>query len=230
MHDRGIGKIHYIAYAVLGVGLLVSLFFNLSDEKRETPATQQTPQTEKFENLPNINKKNYTLKNEEENLSTALSTLSDEKQEIDRTINEIQGEDTPITSKETAVSKDFAKCYDMEIGSYIISNSCKKDIIAYVDKHKDAKFFEITGIVDTTDFKLFKNLQSDTSLYERLDTSKGKIELMRMFSETGLAKRRTIEASWIIQAHTKQKARTYNTNYKLTSTHGLRGVIVKAYK
>ena len=127
-------------------------------------------------------------------------------------------------------SKDFARCYDMEQGGYYISYRCKKSIVDFVDRHKNAKYFEVIPIVDAVEFKLFKHLEDNKFIYENLGTTQGSINKLKKFSKRGLAKQRAVEASWVIKAHTKRAAVTYTVHYEILSEEGKRGVVIRAYE
>ncbi len=126
--------------------------------------------------------------------------------------------------------KEFAKCYDMDSAAYKISPQCRKDIIDYVDRHKDAKYFEIIGIVDNLEFNLFNNLERNKKLYRRLGVDQRVVDKMKKLTRRGLSKERASEASWVIKVHTKRQAATYNANYELVSEKGHKGVVIRAYK
>jgi len=51
----------------------------------------------------------------------------------------------------------------------MVSAQCRKNIISFVDKHKKAKYFEIIGIVDEIEFLLYRNLEKNNLLYDKLN-------------------------------------------------------------
>jgi hypothetical protein len=126
--------------------------------------------------------------------------------------------------------KDFAKCYDMEVGKYSITSQCRKNIIAFVDKHKNAKYFEIIGIIDETEFTLYKNLEINNFIYDKLKVTQHTIDTMKKLSQSGLAKLRAVEGNWVIKSHTNKKAQVYNANYNLLSNDGKKGFVIRAYE
>ncbi|MFA7084636.1 MAG: hypothetical protein WC141_08890 [Arcobacteraceae bacterium] len=126
--------------------------------------------------------------------------------------------------------KEFAKCYDMDVGKYNITQACKKNIIAFIDKHKNASYFEIIGIIDETEFTLFKNLENNNFIYEKLKVTQHSIDTMKKLSQSGLAKHRAIEGNWVIKSHMGIKANVYNANYNLLSNDGKKGFVIRAYE
>lgn len=230
--------VHVLFYSLLTAALGVSVYLNVVSSKTVTP----TPvKCENFDALPNAVKSLY-VQNSQYNelqkaheqlqgeLSASQSTLAENSQLVpDSHSAELMEEDTRVDSAVKKV-KDFAQCYEMDNASYKISSKCRKGIIAYVEKHKDAKYFEIIGIVDNLEFNLFNNLQNNKSLYKRLGVDQRVIDKMKKLTRRGLSKERASEASWVIKSYTKRKAATYNANYELVSKKGQRGVIVRAYK
>jgi len=95
--------------------------------------------------------------------------------------------------------------------------SVKKILSLLIDKHKDAKYFEIISLVDDSEFSLYKNLENNDFIYDKLNITQQGIEKMKKLSQAGLAKHRAIEANWVIKAHTNRKAKVYSANYHLIS-------------
>lgn len=235
--DKKSNMLHYLAYSILSICLLVSVYFNLSQEQAPFEKDMNIAKCDKFENLPPDIQSEYTSKEDFQSLKNTLADLSGQKklllEQKDAMKQESETEEpktaVPLDSNIT-MAKDFAKCYNMDLGSYIINYQCKKNISNFIDKHKDAKYFEIIGIVDEIEFKLYKNLQNNDFIYENLGVTQKTVEYMKKLTDTGLAKHRAIEAIWVIKAHAGRQTPAYNTNYKLLSKDGKRGVIVRAYK
>lgn len=144
--------------------------------------------------------------------------------------SEVSRESLDEAPKDAKLIKEFASCYDMGVGSYNISWKCKKSIISFIDRHKNAKYFEVIPLVDDAEFILYKNLQNNDFIYDKLKVTQKSINLMKKFSQSGLAKHRAIEASWVIKAHTNRKAKVYGANYHLMSHDEKRGILVRAYE
>ncbi|WP_419770508.1 MAG: hypothetical protein ACNI3C_01585 [Candidatus Marinarcus sp.] len=134
------------------------------------------------------------------------------------------------TGKKITRVKEFAKCYDMPTGSYAISKTCRNSIVSFIDKHKNAQYFEIIGLVDETEFTLYKNLEINNFIYDKLGVNQHSINSMKKFTQFGLAKFRAIEANWVIKVHTKRKAKAYTATYNLLSKDGKKGIIIRAYE
>lgn len=224
--DQNINK---ILYAVLGSALAVSLYFNFAS----SPVSGDD-EALKFSDLPKDVQVQYRPKGDVDTLKESLADLSSQKQKLLQQLDEITQnqytQEKELLSTKAKMVDDFAKCYTMNMGSYIIYYECKKNILDYIEKHKDAKYFEIIGIVDDSEFTLFKNLEENQFIHKTLGVSKHGIDKLKKLSQTGLAKHRSIEASWVIKSHTKRQAITYNAQYHLVSKEGKRGFIVRAYK
>jgi len=224
--------IHVLLYSLLVVALALSVYFNFAKTDTKT-----------FEALPETVQSQYVKSTIYSELQTAFVELKAELAAAKKSL--IQKEDQLDSHSEDMVEieqvsssvdmpvskvKDFAQCYEMENASYKVSSLCRKNIIAYVEKHKDAKYFEIIGVVDNLEFNLFNNLQNNKSLYKRLGVNQRVIDKMKKLTRRGLSKERASEASWVIKSYTKRKAATYNANYEIVSKKGQRGVIIRAYK
>ena len=248
--------VHYAAYSLLTLGLLVLAYINFMPQKSllET-STPTTAQSMDFKDLPSFVQLQYRPIQEfdkvEEKLDGALKQIAMLQEEKSPIVQESQKNDSSIepkpqeelhpssssvlpmdnasTTSPTRIN-DFAKCYDMEVGKYAISKQCHKNIIAFVDKHKNAQFFEIIGIVDETEFTLFKNLENNNFIYDKLNVTQNTIDIMKKLSQSGLAKYRATEATWVIKSHTQKKAQVYNANYNLLSNDGKKGFVLRAYQ
>lgn len=268
--QNGSNIIHYVAYSLLTLALLVLAYFNFMPQKTQNNPSAQTTQSLEFQDLPYRVQLQYKTNEEFKKVEAKLNAALEEKQAFLKEIAALQEEKgqalqtasqttqevskkAEITSKEstqtidkTALNmsyesssskellakrvKDFAKCYDMEVGKYSISTQCRKNIITFVDKHKNAKYFEIIGIIDETEFTLYKNLEINNFIYDKLKVTQDTIDTMKKLSQSGLAKHRAIEANWVIKAHTQKKAQVYNANYNLLSNDGKKGFVIRAYE
>ncbi len=122
-----------------------------------------------------------------------------------------------ITSK----SKDykFVKCYDLKAGNYYLTPKCKRDIAKLVKNNKNAKRFEIIGVVDKEDF---------TTLYQQNQRTEESL-LLQKFNSMGLSRYRVLETSWFISKQLESKVKLTPVNYTITSKKDNRGTIVRAY-
>lgn len=265
--QTGSNSIHYVAYSLLTLALLVLTYLHFMPQKTQSNPSSNTAQNVEFQDLPYHVQLQYKTNEEFKKVEAKLNAALEEKQAFLKEIASLQEEkeqalqvaSQPITknvdatlkertesvseapisinyessSEKVALAKrvkDFAKCYDMEVGKYSISSQCRKNIIAFVDKHKNAKYFEIIGIIDETEFTLFKNLQTNSFIYDKLKVTQHTIDTMKKLSQSGLAKHRAIEANWVIKAHTQKKAQVYNANYNLLSNDGKKGFVIRAYE
>ena len=252
MSDETSGsKIHIIIYLLLILLLGASGYFNYlyftgKQPPEELGINAISPVCESFGQLPSDVRSLYVdavayneLKNSYEKLDaekTDVKMAMDDKPKVMRDVpvkeeiaNPFNTSEMPVSENVTKV-KDFAKCYDMGNAGFKISKKCRRDITAYVDRHQDAKYFEIIALVDDGEFRLFRQIEADKNLLKKFGTNKKLLKKMRNLTQRGLGKNRASEASWVIKAHTKQKAATYNANYELVSKKGYKGVIIRAYK
>lgn len=193
-------------------------FAKLSDEKQKLSKELLLLQQVQKENTPTL-------------VNTPVTNNVVEKKSEFIPVKEITKEqEIKKTSSTPTRIKEFAKCYDMERGSYSSSASCQKNLIDFVNNHKNASYFEIIGIVDETEFTLFKNLENNNSLYEKLELNAHSLDIIKNFTQVGLAQHRVMEAQWLIKEHTKTTVKVYNANYNLFSNEGFRGFIIRAYK
>lgn len=230
--------IHVFIYTILVIGLGVSVFYNLGSKEESMPQKEEKV-CKVVEDLPADVQGKYVEKSKLTDLQQSNDKMRQEKEEMGRELALLKSsalkekeeikKQAKITKNAKKV-KDFAKCYDMEEGSYYISSRCRKNITDYVDKHKNAKYFEIIPLVDTMEFKLFNRLENNKFIYKNLETKQSSINKLKLFAQRGLAKQRAIEASWVIKAYTKRKALTYTVHYELISKEGSRGIVVRAYE
>jgi hypothetical protein len=276
--NGGNSYIHYAAYTVLSIALLVSLYFNFMPQKKQQNFEVANNQTQiSFMDLPLNERTQYVKANEYDELQNRFDTELEQKASMMKEFTALQEELAQITKKQqnqvtttsnettqdktqTAsasiqkqatnnnqaaneyvqdshdiVKKDativgFTSCYDMNIGQYNITKTCKKSIQNFVSKHKNAAYFEIIGIVDETEFVLYKNLQTNDFIYDKLGINQQSVDVMKKLSQSGLAKHRAIEANWVIKSYTNMKAKAYNANYHLHSNTHQRGVVIRAYQ
>ncbi len=250
--------IHYVGYSLLILISLGLAYMNFIPKKVSVEPVKSAEKTVAFEDLPYTIQREYKslteFKKIEQKLNDAVeekqtllkevSSLQEEKATLQSEIDNVKAASKPTTVAPLNMSYDanteiksstkriaaFAKCYDMEVGKYSISTQCRKDIVSFVDKHKNAKYFEIIGIIDETEFTLFKNLENNNFIYDKLRITQHTIDTMKKLSQSGLAKHRAIEANWVIKAHTQKKAQVFNANYNLLSNDGKKGFVIRAYE
>lgn len=250
--------IHYIGYSLLILISLGLAYLNFMPKKVAVEPAKTAEKTVGFTDLPYSIQQEYKSLDEFKKIELKLNDAVLEKQTLLKEVSSLQEEKVTLQTemenakavgKQTITAplnmsidanteiqssakriKAFAKCYDMDVGKYSISTQCRKDIISFVDKHKNAKYFEIIGIIDETEFTLFKNLENNNFIYDKLRVTQHSIDTMKKLSQSGLAKHRAIEANWVIKSHTQKKAQVFNANYNLLSNDGKKGFVIRAYE
>ncbi|EQB39390.1 hypothetical protein M947_06945 [Sulfurimonas hongkongensis] len=239
--ESQVNILHYVAYSLLiaALGIVGYLYVDLNSQSSQD--RNNAKKVVSFAELPLDVQKEYKSINEYKSLEMKLKNIQEQNKRL-TTINrdvspaplvkssaDKNFEDLSEAPKGAKLIKEFASCYDMEMGSYIISWECKKNIISFINKHKDAKYFEIIPLVDDAEFTLYKNLENNDFIYDKLNVTQNSINKMKKLSQSGLAKHRAVEANWVIKVHTNKKAKVYSANYHLISHDGKRGILVRAY-
>ncbi len=232
---------HYVAYTILIAALGALGYFYADLNSQSFQEKDSVKKIANFEDLPLDVQKEYKSLSEYKSLEMRLENVQEQNELLvamdknekpdfqTEVVTEKNAEALEEIPKDAKLIKEFASCYDMEMGSYIISWKCKKNIISFIDKHKDASYFEIISLVDDSEFSLYKNLQNNDFIYDKLGVTQKSIDKMKKLSQSGLAKHRAVEANWVIKAHTNRKAKVYSANYHLISHDAKRGVLVRAY-
>jgi hypothetical protein len=256
--DNGSKRLHYVAYTLLIFALIILGYLQLMPQKSLQDLPNSTAQSLEFKDLPDFVQLQYRpideVKRVETKLDDALKQLSATQKEKLQLFEKyeknnssiLKSNETTLVQTQPSVSlpqeqkmtqnqsavriDDFTKCYDMEVGKYAISKQCHKNITAFVDKHKNAKYFEIIGIVDETEFTLFKNLEHNNFIYNKLNVTQESINEMKKLSQSGLAQHRAMGGNWVIKSHTQKKVHAYNANYHIVSKEGKKGIVIRAYK
>lgn len=234
--------LHYVAYSVLVIALGAVGYLYMDATKQTSLDEIQIEKELSFKDLPLDIQREYISINEYKSLELRLKNEQEQNERLvlmdeelkpvvkEQSVADTNPQDLTEVPKDAKLIKEFASCYDMETGSYIVSWKCKKGIISFIDKHKDAKYFEIISLVDDSEFKLYKNLENNDFIYDKLQVTQHSINKLKKLTQAGLAKHRAVEASWVIKAHTKRKAKVYSANYHLISHEEKRGVLVRAYE
>ena len=166
------------------------------------------------------------VKKEPEVVEKIIETQNNTHTRMDTSVTVIPDEQN--TQKQTlssVVMKDYKSetytCKTLKSSSEYITKKCKKELIELLDNNKDAKRFEVIGLIDNQEF----------SLIEKLEDVYGKRRLgnLSKYAQTGLSRQRVIEASWVVRQHLGKKAVVDTVNYTITKKHK-RGFVVKAYK
>jgi len=122
-----------------------------------------------------------------------------------------------------------AKCYDMKIGTPWLSQKCKDDIKKFVLEHKDAKFFEVIGVVSKKDFLVLNRLKANQDVLKKLNVTDEKISKLEKYMVVGLSKKRVEETSWFIKKTLGIDTKVLPVNYNIISKKNNRGTVVRVY-
>lgn len=112
-------------------------------------------------------------------------------------------------------------CKTLQSSSEYITQKCKKELINFLEKNKDAKRFEVIGLIDNQEFKLIEKLED---VY-----GKARLGNLSKYAQAGLARHRVVEATWVIKQHLGKNTQIDPVNYTITKKNK-RGFVVKAYK
>jgi len=240
--ESQVNILHYIAYTILVIALGVVGYLYVDAITKNSLGENKAQKIASFKELPLNVQAEYVSVSEYKSLEMKLENAREQNKRLAMinksekpTLNmqntaDKNSEILEEIPKDVTLIKEFASCYDMDMGSYIVSWECKKGITSFIDKYKDAKYFEIISLVDDAEFSLYKNLENNNFIYDKLNVTQNSINKMKKLSQAGLAKHRAIEANWVIKAHTNRKAKVYSANYNLISHDGKRGFLVRAYK
>jgi hypothetical protein len=115
-------------------------------------------------------------------------------------------------------------CKTFDPAGISIPKACKKSLFTFLDTNKNAKLFEIIGLVDDKEFRLIKNLEDVYGVK--------KIKNIKKYVQRGLSRQRVIEMTWLIKEHFHNLGDEYfklnAVNYTLYSKNK-RGFVIKAY-
>lgn len=132
----------------------------------------------------------------------------------------------PSTVEDESILKNTKQfntftCKTMPEGSVKISKSCIKNLQNFLDKNKEAKKFEVIGMVDKKDFKFINTLKD---VY-----GENKVKNLSKYSQIGLSRQRVIEASWVLKEYIGGYEKIKTVNYTV-HTKNKKGFVVRAYK
>ncbi|MCK5294672.1 MAG: hypothetical protein KAJ49_08475 [Arcobacteraceae bacterium] len=163
--------------------------------------------------------------------------LSQKKIEIIEKIVTIEKK-IPVIQKETIILNEdrlntsnykVARCYDMKLGDDQLSSKCEKNISKFLITNKNAKYFEVIGILDKNDFFSLKKLKKNLDVLEKLNLTPSKISKLEKFADFGLSTKRVEETIWFMNNNSKKNIKIFPANYTITSKYHNRGTIVRAY-
>jgi len=181
-------------------------------------------------------KEKYTLKN---NIpSSNITSLEEEIKNLHKLLDAKNSKvinNTKIVNRVVDINSfkvkrfNVAKCYDMKINDDQLSKKCKKNISSFLVKNKDAKYFEVIGLLSSEDFIYLNKFKKNIDVLTKLDVTPSIITRLEKFATFGLANKRVEETIWFINENSKLKLHIFPTNYVITSKSHNRGTIVRAY-
>jgi len=179
-------------------------------------------------------KNRNTIRNLEETLAKKESKTEEKSIENENIADTNIQTNSPLLPKEQTIEKQIVSndilkmhtsktytCKTLRNSSEYITQKCKKELIEFLDKNKDAKRFEVIGVIDNQEFKLLKKLED---VY-----GKKRLGNLSKYAQSGLSRQRVIEASWVVKQHLGKKVVVDAVNYTITKKHK-RGFVVKAYR
>lgn len=218
------GFLNYHTY-IEGETLFPDTFVVQSDSCENLKALHEAQQIEYDEAIDELD----ALKHQIEETVIAAEPIPVEPKPEPKPEKKASNKETLSQSHAQAVESTVS-CSGMYQGSVHISKACRKKITAYVENYPDARYFEVTGVVDGLEFKLFNLLDKKPKLYSQIGIDSESVRELKKYAQQGLAKQRALEASWVIKAHTKREAKTYNAYYTIVSKDGSKGILVRAYQ
>lgn len=145
--------------------------------------------------------------------------------EVEKSTKVVDSQDIKEESAIKVIDETLSKfntytCKSLEEGSVKITSVCKKQLYSFLDKNKDAKKYEVIGMVDDKDFKFINKLKD---VY-----GAKKVKELSKYSQIGLSRQRVIEASWLIKEHIGNYSDIKTVNYTIHSQNK-KGFVVRAY-
>ncbi|MEA3352433.1 MAG: hypothetical protein U9Q33_01255 [Campylobacterota bacterium] len=125
------------------------------------------------------------------------------------------------TKKDPLKLKDIYQCYTM-VGDIYPSEECVDKLNLFLDKNKDAYKYEVIGVINKDSFPVL----------DKVTTKENKRMINRVsnLAQTGLSRKRVIEAMWNVKNKLGVSRDITTVNYTIISNEGLAGFIVRAYK
>ena len=124
---------------------------------------------------------------------------------------------------------NVAKCYDMKTNDDQLSKTCQKNILSFLQKNKDAKYFEVIGLLSNDDFLYLNKFKKNLDVLTKLNVTPSIIDRLERFAYVGLSNKRVEETIWFINQNSKTKLNIFPVNYTVTSKSHNKGTIVRAY-
>lgn len=132
--------------------------------------------------------------------------------------------------KSGSSSFDTFRCYGMPRGSYYLTKECEENLDAFLEKNREAKYFEVIAVEDDTPFRTLRKLGENIDMLKGLDITKDNLDFVHKCSKNGLDKLRVNETIWNIKKKLGLDTLAVPVSYKATSKEENRGTVVRAYR
>lgn len=241
--QSGIGNVINIVLGAVVIGLLVFGGYIYQTKNIVSKGENKT-----FKDLPLYVQEEYVSKSDmlklKEELQDSKEQIKQLKEKVDQKqdmINSFVPTDKKVDTKQEIKERVIEKivkvpdsidktnyktytCKTFDPAGIVIPDSCKKTLFNFLDENKNAKLFEIIGLVDDKEFRLIKNLED---VY-----GKEKIKNIKKYVQRGLSRQRVVEMTWLIKEHFHNLGddsfKLNAVNYTLYSKNK-RGFVIKAY-
>jgi len=223
-----------------------------NEQQEYVPSSTVNSQNEKFEKLQkDLSYEREEVKKVVKEVNTCKEELTITKESLKETLSKVND-----TSSKTLLNERL-QCDDTEVGSYYLSQNCKKKVKKLVSGLDADITIELIPLVDKHDFAVLEALadignsaymksQSGAKMLctmvnsmglnvndcagswlDSLHLSKSELERLSFIANTGLGKLRSNEAGWYISTLTKNSIQP--VNYHIT-TDNKRGFILRLYR
>ncbi len=173
-----------------------------------------------------LKKKNKILVNEKDKLLQTITKHKEQSNIIKKQIIEVvedKNVSIKVSDNQSVFKKfDVFKCYDMGDGGFYQSDASIENLNKFLENHKDAKYFEIIGVINKLDFKLLREAKSQLNNKQ--------LNLIEQLSQLGLSRKRVIEGTWNIKQYLGEDVSLKVVNYTITSQKDHKGFVIRAYK
>ncbi|MEA1915788.1 MAG: hypothetical protein U9N30_10815 [Campylobacterota bacterium] len=126
--------------------------------------------------------------------------------------------DRKVVFKNSSEVEDTLKCYDVATGKIDLTQQCKNNLKAFIQKHKGVTYYEIVGVVG----------KSDTAVLAK--SADAKIQQHIKFVQSGIAQNRANEMAWFIRKLVGKEPIIRAIAYPVESLKENKGAIVRIYK
>ncbi len=230
-----------IAFGLIAYGYLSYDMVNKGDLQTKYTKTDDI----NFNMLPSYEQDDYVEKSQIDKLNTKIRELSDKIKnqqnlevkvvekivEIEKPIEvekivEVEKEiikNIPVIQKINKAKFEIFRGYNTAEDSVYPTKDTINKLHTFLDKNKDAKAFEVIGVVNMSDFAI------KDKVIKAID-NKDRVEKLFKLAELGLSRKRVVEGTWEIRKYLGDDANIQVVNYTITSKKNNKGFVVRAYK